>query len=84
MLLDGDLACDGGTFNNFPADVMRRMRGVGKVIGVDLSFRRPRQRQSKRLTHLHCNPRCTVWACCSGTASTRSSRRGASIAQQVM
>lgn len=32
------------------------MRGVGKVIGVDLSFRRPRQRQSKRLTDLHFNP----------------------------
>ncbi len=36
---DGDLLCDGGTFNNFPADVMREMRGVGRVIGVDLSAR---------------------------------------------
>ncbi len=36
---DGDLLCDGGTFNNFPVDVMREMRGVGKVIGVDLSAR---------------------------------------------
>lgn len=43
VLLDGDLLCDGGTFNNFPVDVMRRMRGVGKVIGVDLSFRKPRR-----------------------------------------
>lgn len=39
VLRDGDLLCDGGTFNNFPADVMRDMRGVGKVIGVDLSAR---------------------------------------------
>jgi len=48
VLLDGDLLCDGGTFNNFPVDVMRRMRGVGRVIGVDLSFRKPR-----RLEHEH-------------------------------
>lgn len=40
VLHEGDLLCDGGTFNNFPVDVMRGMRGVGKVIGVDLSFRR--------------------------------------------
>ncbi len=32
----GDLLCDGGTFNNFPVDVMRRHRSVGQVIGVDL------------------------------------------------
>ncbi len=32
----GELLCDGGTFNNFPVDVMRGMRGVGRVIGVDL------------------------------------------------
>jgi len=37
VVMDGDLLCDGGTFNNFPADVMRRMRGVGTVIGVDLN-----------------------------------------------
>ena len=36
---EGDLLCDGGTFNNFPVDVMRQMRGVGKVIGVDLGAR---------------------------------------------
>lgn len=42
VLLKGDLLCDGGTFNNFPVDVMRRMRGVGAVYGVDLSFRKPR------------------------------------------
>lgn len=43
VLHEGDLLCDGGTFNNFPVDVMRGMRGVGKVIGVDLSFRKPRR-----------------------------------------
>jgi len=43
VLHDGDLLCDGGTFNNFPVDVMRLQRGVGKVIGVDLSFRQPRR-----------------------------------------
>jgi NTE family protein len=43
VLMDGELFCDGGTFNNFPADVMRNMRGVGKVIGVDLSARRARR-----------------------------------------
>jgi NTE family protein len=36
---DGDLLCDGGTFNNFPVDVMRDIRGVGPVIGVDLGVR---------------------------------------------
>ena len=40
---DGDLLCDGGTFNNFPVDLMRDMRGVGTVIGVDLSARNPRR-----------------------------------------
>lgn len=43
VLMDGDLLCDGGTFNNFPVDVMRGMRGVGKVIGVDLSLRSARR-----------------------------------------
>jgi len=42
VLLDGDLLCDGGTFNNFPVDVMRKRRGVGSVIGVDLRFHKPR------------------------------------------
>ena len=37
VLHDGDLLCDGGTFNNFPVDVMRGLRGVGRVIGVDLA-----------------------------------------------
>jgi NTE family protein len=43
VLSDGDMLCDGGTFNNFPVDVMRSIRGVGRVMGVDLSYRRPRR-----------------------------------------
>jgi NTE family protein len=43
VLLDGDLLCDGGTFNNFPVDVMRQWRGVGRVIGVDLGGPEPRK-----------------------------------------
>ena len=43
VLMKGELFCDGGTFNNFPVDVMRGVRGVGKVIGVDLNFRMPRR-----------------------------------------
>jgi NTE family protein len=43
VLHNGDLLCDGGTFNNFPVDVMRGIRGVGKVIGIDLSFRKSRR-----------------------------------------
>ena len=43
VVMEGELFCDGGTFNNFPADVMRGMRGVGKVIGVDLSARSVRR-----------------------------------------
>ena len=37
VLHEGDLLCDGGTFNNFPVDVMRGLRGVGHVIGIDLA-----------------------------------------------
>lgn len=43
VLKDGELLCDGGSFNNFPVDVMRRRRGVGRVIGVDLSRAAPRR-----------------------------------------
>ena len=43
VLLGGDLLCDGGTFNIFPVDLMRGLRGVGRVIGGDLSFRKPRR-----------------------------------------
>ena len=42
-IIDGDLHCDGGTFNNFPVDVMRNVRGVGRVIGVDLNSRKARR-----------------------------------------
>ncbi len=42
-VIDGtDLLVDGGTFNNFPADVMSRME-VGRVIGVDLIIDKPRK-----------------------------------------
>lgn len=41
-VIDGnDLLVDGGSFNNFPADVMSRF-GVGRVIGVDLVIDKPR------------------------------------------
>jgi NTE family protein len=43
VVRDGDLLCDGGTFNNFPVDAMRAMRGVGAVIGVDLGAHSPRR-----------------------------------------
>jgi NTE family protein len=43
VVRDGDLLCDGGTFNNFPVDAMRELRGVGKVIGVDLGVRNTRR-----------------------------------------
>ncbi len=43
VVRDGDLLCDGGTFNNFPVDLMRQMRGVGRVIGVDLGMRSARR-----------------------------------------
>lgn len=43
VIVDGDLLCDGGTFNNFPVDVMRAQRGVGTVIGVDLSSSKVRR-----------------------------------------
>jgi len=43
VLLDGDLLCDGATFNNFPVDVMRNTPGVGRVIGVDLNRRSPQR-----------------------------------------
>jgi NTE family protein len=35
VMLDGELHIDGGTFNNFPTDVMAR-RGASRIIGVDL------------------------------------------------
>jgi NTE family protein len=44
VVRDGDLLSDGGTFNNFPVDVMQQQRGIGTVIGVDLS-----QQQARRI-----------------------------------
>ncbi|MCU0930922.1 MAG: patatin-like phospholipase family protein [Serpentinimonas sp.] len=43
VIENGDILCDGGTFNNFPVDTMRQMRGVGTVIGIDLSLGRRRK-----------------------------------------
>lgn len=43
VVLDGDLLCDGGSFDNFPVDAMLAQRGVGRVIGVDLDTRKPRR-----------------------------------------
>jgi NTE family protein len=36
VVMDGDLMIDGGTFNNFPTDVMANQR-VGFILGCDLS-----------------------------------------------
>ena len=43
VIADGDLLYDGGIFNNFPVDVMRDLRGVGTVIGVDLNITESRR-----------------------------------------
>lgn len=43
VVLDGDLLCDGGSFNNFPVDLMRTRRGIGRVLGADLSVHKPRR-----------------------------------------
>lgn len=43
VVRDGDLLCDGGTFNNYPVDVMKARRGIGCVLGVDLGSRKPRK-----------------------------------------
>ena len=43
VVRNGDLLCDGGTFNNFPVGPMRAMRGVGTVLGVDLVVRNARR-----------------------------------------
>ena len=41
VILNADLLIDGGTFNNFPTDVMATT-GAGRIIGVDLSRQRTR------------------------------------------
>ena len=35
IIHNGDLLVDGGTFNNFPTDIMNSL-GIGNVIGIDL------------------------------------------------
>jgi NTE family protein len=42
VIHNGELLCDGGTFNNCPVDVMSRTRGVGKIIGIDLNHSKGR------------------------------------------
>lgn len=42
VVLGGDLLCDGGAFNNFPVNLMRSRRGIGVVLGADLSVHKPR------------------------------------------
>ena len=64
---DGDLLCDGGTFNNFPVDLMRDMRGVGTVIGVDLGARNPRRLDFDEVPG--------TWALLRDRLRTRSKRR---------
>lgn len=41
VIHNGDLLLDGGTFNNFPTDVMAAA-GAGRIIGVDLSRQKTR------------------------------------------
>ena len=43
VVVDGDLLCDGGSFDNFPVEAMWAQRGVGRVLGVDLDARKPRR-----------------------------------------
>jgi NTE family protein len=42
VIFDGALLLDGGTFNNFPTDIMAQ-RGMGRIIGVDLMRTRHRR-----------------------------------------
>ena len=42
VIIDGNLYVDGGTFNNFPADVMNRF-GADKIIGVDFMVDKSRK-----------------------------------------
>jgi NTE family protein len=49
VLHDGDLLCDGGMFNNFPADVMRAAWASAAVIGVDLSYEKSPPIEVQRL-----------------------------------
>jgi len=67
VLRDGELLCDGGTFNNFPVDVMRRQRGVSRVIGVDLG--------GERLRHIDSDEVPGGWALLRDRLRPRKSRR---------
>jgi NTE family protein len=42
VIMDGDLYVDGGTFNNFPVDVMKNI-GVNKIIGIDFMIDKNRK-----------------------------------------
>lgn len=48
VLWNGELLTDGGTFNNFPVDIMRAS-GAARVIGVDMSRDRYRQLKLKEM-----------------------------------
>ena len=48
VFIGGHMLFDGGTFNNFPVDVMARM-GAGQIIGVDLSSDRSRKFEIDRV-----------------------------------
>lgn len=65
LVRNGDLLCDGATFNNFPVDVMRARRGVGCVI-ASTSARASRARSS--------SPKCPARGRSCSTACGRASR----------
>ncbi len=48
IMIDGDLHIDGGTFNNFPIDVMRQ-QGVKTIMGVDLMRERAQKYELEEL-----------------------------------
>jgi NTE family protein len=48
VFIGGHMLFDGGTFNNFPVDVMARL-GAGQIIGVDLSDDRGRKFEIDRI-----------------------------------
>jgi len=48
VFIGGHMLFDGGTFNNFPVDVMART-GAGQIIGVDLSSDRSRKFEIDRV-----------------------------------
>lgn len=48
VLMNGDLLIDGGTFNNYPVDIMRAS-GAARVIGVDLGRNKHRSLPFKEM-----------------------------------